>query len=77
MATGGAAYQPKEYAYGTDPRIVTSLELDRKIMDKDPGLKNMSSAVFIQCVGSREPERPYCSRCAAPTLWTTRSTSRR
>jgi heterodisulfide reductase subunit A len=62
MATGGAAYQPKEYAYGTDPRIVPSLELDRKIMHKDPGLKSLSSAVFIQCVGSREPERPYCSR---------------
>jgi heterodisulfide reductase subunit A len=62
MATGGAAYQPKEYAYGTDPRIMTSLALDRRIMDKDPGLKSLSSAVFIQCVGSREPERPYCSR---------------
>jgi heterodisulfide reductase subunit A len=62
MATGGRAYQPKEYAYGTDPRIVTSLELDRKIMDRDPALKALNSAVFIQCVGSREPERPYCSR---------------
>jgi heterodisulfide reductase subunit A len=62
LATGGAAYQPTEYAYGTDPRIVTSLELDRKIMAKDPALKSLKSAVFIQCVGSREPERPYCSR---------------
>jgi heterodisulfide reductase subunit A len=62
MATGGAAYKPTEYAYGTDPRIVTSLELDRKIMAKDPALKRLNSAVFIQCVGSREPERPYCSR---------------
>jgi heterodisulfide reductase subunit A len=62
LATGGAAYQPTEYAYGTDPRIVTSLELDRKIMAKDPALKSLNSAVFIQCVGSREPERPYCSR---------------
>ena len=62
LATGGAPYQPTEYAYGTDPRIVTSLELDRKIMAKDPALKSLNSAVFIQCVGSREPERPYCSR---------------
>jgi heterodisulfide reductase subunit A len=31
-------------------------------MDKEPFLKKMNSAVFIQCVGSREPERPYCSR---------------
>ncbi len=62
IATGGAPYQPTEYAYGSDPRIVTSLDLDRKIMAKDAGLKRLSSAVFIQCVGSREPERPYCSR---------------
>jgi heterodisulfide reductase subunit A len=62
LATGGFAYTPEEYGYGTDPRIVTSLELDRKIMAKDPSLKNLTSAVFIQCVGSREPERPYCSR---------------
>jgi heterodisulfide reductase subunit A len=62
LATGAAAYRPTEYAYGTDPRILTSLELDRKLMDKDPALKGLNSAVFIQCVGSREPERPYCSR---------------
>ena len=62
MATGGSPYKPTEYAYGTDPRIVTSLELDRRLMAGDPALKSLSSAVFIQCVGSREPERPYCSR---------------
>ena len=25
-------------------------------------LKKLNTAVFIQCVGSREPQRPYCSR---------------
>ena len=62
VATGASALKPQEYHYGDDPRILTSLELDRKFMDKDPFLKKMNSAVFIQCVGSREPERPYCSR---------------
>ena len=62
LATGGSPYTPQEYGYGTDPRIVTSLELDRRMMAGDAALKNLSSAVFIQCVGSREPERPYCSR---------------
>ena len=62
MATGAAPYKPEEYSYGKDPRIVTHLELDRKFKDNDPALKEMSSAVFIQCVGSREPDRPYCSR---------------
>ena len=62
IATGGSAHTPQEYAYGSDPRIVTSLELDRKIMAGDSALKKLNSAVFIQCVGSREPQRPYCSR---------------
>ncbi|MBW2633381.1 MAG: FAD-dependent oxidoreductase, partial [Deltaproteobacteria bacterium] len=62
VATGASALKPEEYHYGDDPRILTSLELDRKFMDKDPSLKAMNSAVFIQCVGSREPDRPYCSR---------------
>jgi heterodisulfide reductase subunit A len=62
IATGGSPHIPQEYAYGSDPRVVTSLELDRKIMAGDPALKTLNSAVFIQCVGSREPQRPYCSR---------------
>ncbi len=62
IATGGQEYKPAEYRYGEDPRILTSLELDRKLMDNDPAIESARSAVFIQCVGSREPERPYCSR---------------
>ncbi len=62
IATGAAGLQPDEYNYGKDERILTSLELDRRFMDKDPSLKEMDSAVFIQCVGSRQPDRPYCSR---------------
>ena len=62
VATGGSALKPQEYHYGEDPRILTSLELDRKFMDKDPSLKELNSAVFIQCVGSRDQDRPYCSR---------------
>ena len=62
LATGAHEYQPTEYAYGQDPRIMTGLELDRRLMKDDPALAKADSAVFIQCVGSREPERPYCSR---------------
>ncbi len=62
IATGAKPLQTNEYLCGKDNRIVTSLELDRKLIDNDPSLKMIDSAVFIQCVGSREPERPYCSR---------------
>ena len=62
MATGASAYTPKEYCYGENPRVITSLDLDKKLISKDPDLKDMSCAAFIQCVGSREGKRPYCSR---------------
>jgi len=62
LATGGKAYQPDEYAYGTDPRILTSLEMDKKFMENDPVLDKAETAVFIQCVGSRDADRMYCSR---------------
>ena len=62
LATGASPLKPTEYNYGKDPRILTSLELDKKFMEKDSILKTSNSAVFIQCVGSREPDRLYCSR---------------
>ena len=62
VATGASALEPDEYNYKTDERVLTSLELDRKFIDKDPELSKINSAAFIQCVGSREPDRPYCSR---------------
>jgi len=69
IATGGHELKPHEYCYGQDARILTHSELDRLFMEEGPGLKKLKSAVFIQCVGSREPERPYCSRvCCTHSL---------
>ncbi len=62
VATGASELQPDEYLYGEDPRVLTSLELDRKMLADDAMLDGLNTAVFIQCVGSREPQRPYCSR---------------
>lgn len=61
IATGAKEYKPDEYLYGDDPRVMTHLDLDRKFMDDPESFKDINTAVFIQCVGSREPERPYCS----------------
>jgi len=62
MATGGQAYKPTEYLYGQDDRVLLAFDLDRLIAAQDSQVKKAKQAVFIQCVGSREPERPYCSR---------------
>jgi len=62
ISTGAQEYKPSEYAYGESPRVLTSLDLDRKMQTDDPMVNSIESAVFIQCVGSREADRPYCSR---------------
>ncbi|MDP6576260.1 MAG: FAD-dependent oxidoreductase, partial [Dehalococcoidales bacterium] len=62
VASGGEEYRPTEYLYGQNKNIVTQRELERKLFSAELDLKNMGSVVMIQCVGSREKERPYCSR---------------
>ena len=62
MATGGREAQTKEYLYGKDQRVMTQMEFDKKILYHSDELSGIQSVVFIQCVGSREASRPYCSR---------------
>ncbi len=62
IAIGGHAYKPKEYLYKENERVFLSLEMDQALREKNPLVMGAKTAVFIQCVGSREPERPYCSR---------------
>jgi heterodisulfide reductase subunit A len=62
IASGAAEFEPDHYLYGKDSRVVTGLELQQRLVDNDSGLTGIDSAVFVQCVGSRIPERPYCSK---------------
>jgi heterodisulfide reductase subunit A len=66
VATGGGAARTGEYLYGRHPAVLTQRELEERLAGGTlPGapLASASSAVvMIQCVGSREPGRPYCSR---------------
>ena len=76
LATGYDLY-PKEalaeYGYGRYPDVISGLEFERLISDSGPTggeIRRPSDGevpqevVFIQCVGSRNPEKglPYCSR---------------
>jgi heterodisulfide reductase subunit A len=60
VATGAKELKPEEqYLYGKDPRIMTQLEFDGKL---DEDNFQFNDIVMIQCVGSREETREYCSR---------------
>ncbi len=62
VATGAKEFQPDEYLFGEDPRVMTQLQFDKTVREDESVAQWAKNVVFIQCVGSREPERPYCSR---------------
>ncbi|MCL5786113.1 MAG: hydrogenase iron-sulfur subunit [Candidatus Thermoplasmatota archaeon] len=62
LATGANPYSPKEFGYGNDPRVITSLELEKRMDSLDAG-----SVSIISCVGSREKGRG-CSRFCCSTM---------
>jgi heterodisulfide reductase subunit A-like polyferredoxin len=67
VATGGEELKPDEYLYGQDERVMTQQEFEGRIASEELDGKAVNDVVMIQCVGSRIPERPYCSRlcCSA------------
>ena len=62
VATGGEELKPQEYLYGLDSRVLTALEFEERMAQVASPFTEIKNIVMIQCVGSREPERPYCSR---------------
>jgi heterodisulfide reductase subunit A len=69
LATGARESQPEDYLYGEDPRVMTHLEFDARLRDHADQVRAHDTAVFIQCVGSRDERRPYCSRiCCTHTM---------
>lgn len=71
IATGWDIYEPfGEYGYGEFENVVTQVQLERILAPNGPleghvhrisDSKKPKEIVFIQCVGSRENERTYCS----------------
>ncbi|MCI5196671.1 MAG: 4Fe-4S dicluster domain-containing protein, partial [Candidatus Electrothrix sp. AW5] len=69
LATGGNPYQPTQYCYGQSPKIVTQLDLEKRLVAEQDNLKTAKQAVMIQCVGSRDEDLTYCSRvCCGQAL---------
>jgi heterodisulfide reductase subunit A len=62
IAIGADVYQPTEYLYGADERVMTQLELEQRISQGDEKILHAQRLVMIQCVGCRQEDRNYCSR---------------
>jgi heterodisulfide reductase subunit A2 len=63
IATGGEASDTNEYLYGQNPRVLRWHEIEHH----PELLEDAANVVFIQCVGSRDEKRPYCSRICCTT----------
>jgi heterodisulfide reductase subunit A len=69
VAIGAKYRSPAEFCYGESELIITQQELEEIIARSPERLLGLSSVVMIQCVGSREGERNYCSRiCCAEAI---------
>jgi heterodisulfide reductase subunit A-like polyferredoxin len=69
VATGGDELKPREYLYGEDRRVLTQLELEKGLATGGINTSELREVVMVQCVGSRNEERPYCSRvCCAEAV---------
>ncbi len=62
LATGAREYRPQEYLYDEHEAVVTHLEMDALLREKDRRVTGARDVVFIQCVGSRDERHPYCSK---------------
>jgi heterodisulfide reductase subunit A len=70
LATGAEPYRPAgQYLYGQNPNVLLSLDLDQELAEYSDRLRQAQAMAFIQCVGSRIDERPYCSKlCCSHTV---------
>jgi heterodisulfide reductase subunit A len=62
VATGAEQYEPTEYLYGKNSKVLTQRTFEQWMSEDKAELKNVKSIVMIQCVGSRDENHPYCSR---------------
>jgi heterodisulfide reductase subunit A-like polyferredoxin len=62
IATGGKEFQPSEFLYGDHPDVLSHKDMDEAMTAGDQRIADADSAVFIQCVGSRNEDFPSCSR---------------
>jgi len=61
IASGATEFKPDDFLYGRDQRVLTGLEFQKKLKQGNR-FASCRTAVFLQCVGSRVAERPYCSK---------------
>ncbi len=62
LATGGHEVRPELFGLGEHERVLSQTDFEQRLHDATGlGLEH-EHVVMVQCAGSRDDERPYCSR---------------
>jgi heterodisulfide reductase subunit A len=64
VATGAGAHQPAHFGWGSDPSVITNLELEHLLKD---GKIEAERVTFVACVGSRQGD-VGCSRYCCTSM---------
>ena len=62
ITTGANESVPDEYYYGQCKNVMTHLDFETDFEENKASYKKLKNIAMIQCVGSRDENRPYCSR---------------
>jgi heterodisulfide reductase subunit A len=62
VASGAQQAEPEEYCFGRDDRVMTQRSFEELLESNPEAAASQKSIVMIQCVGSRDEKRGYCSR---------------
>jgi heterodisulfide reductase subunit A len=66
LATGGAPAVTEAYGLGGHPRLVSHFDFESRLREPEFAHDPVDTVVMIQCAGSREEPRNYCSRTCCP-----------
>lgn len=62
FATGGKEVLPEEYLFGKNENVITQRSFESMLANKEEKATKAKTVAMIQCVGSRDEKRLYCSR---------------
>ncbi|MCP3950606.1 MAG: CoB--CoM heterodisulfide reductase iron-sulfur subunit A family protein, partial [Desulfobacterales bacterium] len=62
LATGATHNVPRAFSLGEHSAVTTQIELDSLLEDQPDQVQAWQTLAMIQCVGSRTPDNPNCSR---------------
>ena len=70
IAVGADEHRTMDFGFGSSESIMSLSDFEKEFYERDSEVGKHKSFAFITCVGSRNEERPFCSRvCCSETIF--------